>query len=235
MRYAIYHSPQPGSALWQRASQWLGHDAATGEKTNHPEVPGFSKHAFSDITASARRYGFHGTLKAPFRLLSGRNEVELIKHLSAFCGRRAPFEVSMQAGSLDGFIALVPQERSAELERLAVDVVTEFEGFRAPLSSADIARRNPGALSDTERENLAQWGYPYVFDRFRFHMTLTKRLAAEQASLMQRFAESWFGEQLAVPMTFEGLALFVEETPESAFKLHTYVPFGKTQKERPPE
>ena len=235
MRYAVYHSPQPGSALWQRASQWLGHDAATGEKMNQPDVPGVSKDEFSAITASARRYGFHGTLKAPFRLLSGRNEDELVEHLKSFCAKRTPFEVAMQAGSLDGFIALVPQERSADLEQLAGDVVTEFEGFRAPLSSADIARRNPDALSAVERENLSQWGYPYVFERFRFHMTLTKRLENEQAVSIQRFAENWFGEHLARPMAMEGLALFVETSPETAFKLLTYVPFGKTQNERPPE
>jgi len=235
LRYAIYHSPQPGSALWQRASQWLGRDAGTGEVLTQPDAPGMPKVEFGDITASARRYGFHGTLKAPFRLCSGRNEHEMIEHLKVFCAMRTPFKVSMQAGSLDGFIALVPQEHSAELEQLAREVVTEFEGFRAPLSSADIARRNPDTLSEKERKYLSEWGYPYVFDQFRFHMTLTKRLAAEKATLMQRFAETWFGEDLARPMVFGGVALFVENTPETPFTLHTYVPFGKATNERPPE
>ena len=79
---------------------------------------------------------------------------------------------------LDGFFALVPGAEAADLYALADDVVTGFDGFRAPATEAEIARRNPAALTSRQRELLDAWGYPYVLDEFRFHLTLTDRIPA---------------------------------------------------------
>jgi hypothetical protein len=67
-------------------------------------------------------------------------------------------------GSISGFIAVIPAEPPAELIRLAADCVSAFDSFRAPLTEADRARRNPSQLTPKQREHLDRWGYPYVMD-----------------------------------------------------------------------
>ena len=88
--------------------------------------------------------------------------------------------------SISGFIAVIPAEPSAELELLAAEATKAFDPFRAPLSPEDRARRNPDKLTPRQRDYLDRWGYPYVMEEFRFHMTLTGRLPAER-----REAVSW--------------------------------------------
>ena len=112
-------------------------------------------------------------------LAPGKTEAELLAACEAFARTPRPIPViSPVVGSISGFIAVVPAEPSAELERLAADCVSEFDAFRAPLTAEDRARRNPSMLTPRQREYLDRWGYPYVMEDFRFHMTLTGRLAA---------------------------------------------------------
>ena len=59
---------------------------------------------------------------------------------------------------LDGFLALVPGGPAPDVDRFAGEVVTAFDRFGAPLSEAEISRRNPDALSQEEFRNLCQWG-----------------------------------------------------------------------------
>ncbi len=93
---------------------------------------------------------------------------------------------------------MIPAEPSAELELLAAEATKAFDPFRAPLSPEDRARRNPDRPTPRQRDYLDRWGYPYVFEEFRFHMTLTGRLPAERrepvvAMLRERFAATGVG------------------------------------------
>ena len=81
-RFAIYYAPDPASALWQRASTWLGRDAAGGADLAQPEVAGLTAEDFARHTADPRHYGFHATLKAPFALADGANEAALLAALT---------------------------------------------------------------------------------------------------------------------------------------------------------
>ena len=90
----------------------------------------------------------------------------------------------------------MPAAPAAELDRFAGDVVKAFDRFRAPLTEAEIERRNPDALSAEEFRNLCQWGYPYVFETFRFHMTLTGRVAAGEAARVRAALDEVFGAVL---------------------------------------
>ena len=135
-----------------------------------------------DLTADPRKYGFHATLKAPFSLAQGRTEAELFAACAAFAATpRAIPVIRPVVGSISGFIAVIPADPPAELIRLAADCVSEFDAFRAPLTEADRARRNPSRLTSAQRAHLDRWGYPYVMEEFRFHMTLTGRLDASRA------------------------------------------------------
>lgn len=51
-----------------------------------------------------------------------------------------------------------------------------MDEFRAPLTDADIERRRSAGLTPRQDELMLEWGYPYVLEEFRFHLTLTGAL-----------------------------------------------------------
>src|SRR5262249_29039213 len=92
------------------------------------------------------------------------------------------------------FIAVVAAEPSIALDRLAADGVMAFDRFRRPLTSHEREQRLGAGLSERQIENLDRWGYPYVFEDFRFHLTLTGPIDAERrgsilALLQARFQQ----------------------------------------------
>ena len=111
---------------------------------------------------------------------------------------------------LGRFFALVPNERVDALDALADRIVADFEPFRAPLSEADIARRRAAGLTLDEETNLIRWGYPYVFDAFRYHMSLTGRVPKEDAEAMEAELKRHFAEFDGKPYVLDRLAVFVE-------------------------
>ena len=68
LRYAVYVAPPPESALWRFGSAVVGRDAASGEAQLGFAPDGFDATAWRSMTTKPRRYGFHATIKAPFRL-----------------------------------------------------------------------------------------------------------------------------------------------------------------------
>ncbi len=233
MRYAIYFTPGPDDALTRIAANWLGRNPFTGTANAAAATSRLSATEVAFHTASARRYGFHATLKAPFRLAEGESEASLDQALAAYAASVEPVLIpSLVLGQIDRFFALVPGEKSPELNRFAGDVVEKFDRFRAPLTDAEIERRNPDALSQTEFRNLCQWGYPYVFDTFRFHMTLTGRVSAEESPKLRTTIEDLFGNAVAAPFAVDGLALFVEREPGAPFMVHSYHALGQRRERK---
>ena len=220
MRFAIYFAPLPETALHRLASRWLGRDAASGEAVSQPDVPGL--HA---LTAEPRRYGFHATLKPPFALREGVEPESLMRAAAALAAGISPFEVRLRLDQLDGFLALVPDASSPQLDVLAERCVRELDGFRAPPSEAELARRRNTPLSARQDANLERWGYPYVFDEFRFHMTLTERLGAADATRVGAAAEAHFADELSAPVSIDGITLFQEPAPGAPFVALRHFPF----------
>jgi hypothetical protein len=172
-RYAIYFVPPAGSALYRWGSRLLGYDCYRGVELAPPAVAGLPRD-WRELTEAPRRYGFHGTLKAPFHLKEGRTEAELIDAFLRFAGEwREPAAIGLVVRTLSDFIALVPIERNFALARLAEKCVQVFDDYRGPLLESDRLRQLGNGLMDRQRVNLDRWGYPYVFEDFRFHMTLT--------------------------------------------------------------
>ncbi|MFC7700888.1 DUF1045 domain-containing protein [Bradyrhizobium sp. GCM10028915] len=58
---------------------------------------------------------------------------------------------------------------------LALCIVEEFDAS----SPAESARLSTALVQSAQRAHLVRWGYSYVFDLFRFHMTLTGRVLAD--------------------------------------------------------
>jgi putative phosphonate metabolism protein len=227
LRYALYFIPPASDALTLAGQRWLGRNAFTGAKLEQPCVDGFDADALAALTADPRRYGFHATLKAPFSLAEGRTEAELVAEIGRFVSQAEPFAIpQVVVGRLGSFFALVPDDHCEDLQGFAGEVVRRFERFRAPLTSADIARRKPDELAAAERQNLVQWGYPYVFDEFRFHMTLTGRVPAERRDAVESVLLDHFADFHGRPLTIAGLALFREPSRGADFTVHSLFPLG---------
>lgn len=197
----------------------LGRGAGHGGTT--ADLPGLGGR-LAEVTATPRKYGFHATLKPPFRLAEGMTVEALDDALQAFAASQAVVTVDRLAVSRIGhFLALTPQGDTGGLQGMAARCVTEFDRFRAPLTPADMERRRAAGLSPRQEVLLAEWGYPYVLDEFRFHMTLSGRLSDEDLALVQSVAESAV-PALPEPYAFEGVAL-VGERPDGMFQLvHRY-------------
>lgn len=226
MRYAVYYAPEPSSAFHALGSQWLGRDAVTGVPLRSPEIAGIS-----EATAEPRRYGFHATLKPPFTLREDGALGALTSAVAALAEGERPFRVRLKVDILDGFLALVPTDPIDALQNLAGRCVSALDSFRKPAGSEEVARRRAAGLSARQEENLQRWGYPYVFEDFRFHMTLSSPLAHDTQQRFMAAAEAHFAPVLADSVMIDGVALFYEEAPGAPFVSVRHFPFSNL----PPE
>lgn len=219
-RYAVYFAPAETSALWQAGCHWLGRDPRSGAELPRPEVEGWSAERIAQITASPRMYGFHATLKPPFQLAEGRTVTQLASAVEQLTARLQAFTIpQLSVRSLDGFLALQPAGLDAKLSALADACVTELDDFRRPPSAEELAQRRVARLSPRQNELLAQFGYPYVRDQFRFHMTLTERLPRTDADALGAWLRDYFAAAAAMPLHCDDLCLFVQDSPGEAFLL----------------
>jgi putative phosphonate metabolism protein len=216
-RFAIYFAPSATSDLWERAATWLGRDASDGDVFDGP-VAGIERARLLNLTQSANRYGFHATLKAPMALADGAAEADLREALTAFVARHQPLDLGLpKITSLGGFLALTVAEQDA-LQDFAAHVVEDFDVFRAPMSVKDRAARVGKGLSERQIELLDAYGYPYVFEEFRFHMTLTDRLDEADAADIASAAGTWFAPVLEEPLLLDRLSLFHEADAGTPFR-----------------
>ncbi len=234
VRYAIYLAPgiggdTTGVILRDAAEAWLGRSVDPATTPPSLAVPeGWSRADVDAITGNARRYGFHATVKAPFALAPGHAVAELTDRLPAFAARYRPVVIpSLTLTCLGGFFALIAGAGSPALQSLADDVVREFDDLRAPATEAEIARRRPERLDERERELLAAYGYPYVLDRFLFHLTLTDPVPAPRQRAVESVLRQQFHPVLGADLVIGSLALFVEPGPRQPFVLAASYPFRK--------
>jgi putative phosphonate metabolism protein len=219
-RYAIYFVPAPGSDLNHFGADLLGYDAFGGTEAPFPDGLVRAVPDWHDLTKDPRQYGFHATLKAPFALVPGRNEAELIAACKTFAGTARPIAmITPVVAAISGFIAVVPAQYSTELNRLAADCVRDFDQFRAPLTADDRARRNPAALTAAQVGHLDRWGYPYVMDDFRFHMTLTGRVPAERRDHLVTLLRTRFAALDLGALAVDRIAVFRQDDAASRFQV----------------
>lgn len=217
-RYAIYYAPAHDSILDRFGSGLLGYDAREGADLSFPD--GIGAADWRELTEDPRKYGFHATLKAPTALAPGKREDELVAACVAFAAEpRAIPVIKPVVDVIEGFIAIVPAVPTATLQDLAADCVRDFDSFRAPLTEADRVRRNPSRLTSRQCDYLDQWGYPYVFEEFRFHMTLTGRLDDDRrpsilAMLRDRFQRTGLKE-----VSIDRIALFRQDATDHRFRI----------------
>ncbi|MFC1457944.1 DUF1045 domain-containing protein [Microvirga arabica] len=203
-----------------RAAEWLGRDAFDRRPARDPD----SK--IDVLVSDPARYGFHATLKAPFRLADGMTLNDLNRELAALVQRMQAVSLGTLAVTrLDSFFALTVQTALPRLLQVEEAVRSAFEPFRAPLTEQEVARRNPQGLSERQQANLSRWGYPYVGQDFRFHMTLTNAIVDEdEAARIEKRLHSHFNPVLETLVVVDALALFVEPGPGAPFYVHSRYP-----------
>ena len=216
-RYAVYFAPASGP-LEQFGASWLGWDIATGRAVPQPDLGGLPA-PLPEITATPRKYGFHATIKPPFRLADGCRAEDLANALEALCVQMTPQTLEgLELAPLGRFLALVARGDLAGLNGMAAMVVDTLDSLRAPPTEAELAKRRAGGLSPRQDALLQRWGYPYVMDQFRFHMTLTGKLPKAQVAQVQTVAARALNGLLPAPFVVDGLSL-VGEAEDGRFHL----------------
>ncbi len=219
-RYAIYFAP-PADAEWTRfGSSWLGWDMETGETVSRPVFAGLD---VAQITATPHKYGLHGTIKAPFRLAEGQTLEALEQACADMAASMAPVWLDgLELVRMGRFLALRPIGDTSELGELAAQAVRGLDSYRAPAPPEELERRRAAGLKPTQEANLAQWGYPYVMDEFRFHITLTSKLPKLELAAVQDVLKHVLAPILPKPLVINDLSLVGERSDGRFQMLHRY-------------
>ena len=223
-RYAIYYAP-PANAEWsQFATQWLGWDMARGRTVTQPEIPGMDMAA---ITQVPRKYGLHATLKPPMQLAKGYSLADLQTGCADLAARLTPVTLGgLHLARLGRFLALRVSGDETALGALASACVRDLDAFRAPAPKAELEKRRATGLSPEQEANLSAWGYPYVLDQFRFHITLTGRLPKAELPDVEAALEAHLLPLLPRPLEIRDLALVGEDTEGRFHLIHRYALSG---------
>jgi putative phosphonate metabolism protein len=230
MRYAIYFTPPASSPLWQQGSRWLGRDAHNGQTLPQPRFRGLDPERVATLTRTPARYGFHATIVPPFRLAEKRSEENLFDALTDFVSRQRPVPLAeLEISLLDHFFCLRPMRHSQAVQALAAQCIRSFDRCRAPLTPSEMARSKAAILSGQEKKNLEMWGYPYVFEQFRFHFTLTARMAEDrEKEVIHSALVECFSPLLKDPLVIDALCLFIEPEPGQPMRCLYRFPFAST-------
>lgn len=218
-RYALYYAPRPEEGLATAASLWLGWNPNGGRTRPVPLSSGLDPERLAEIIAEPRRYGFHGTLKPPIVLADGAAESDFLAAVGRFAaGQRAITVPSLVLGEVSQFLALVPSARLPELQDLADRCVVEFDEFRRPADEDELERRRASGLTPRQEELLKRWGYPYVLEEWRFHLTLTGRIADpdERAAVLSILRQRFSGF-IDRPLAVRDLCVFRQTSPQQPF------------------
>ncbi len=209
-RFAIYYTPPPGP-LAEFGKEWLGWDPATGMQVQHPQIDDLPV-PLHELTEQPGKYGLHATMKPPFRLAPGQGDAALQACFAAFCKAGAPVTLDgLEIALLGRFLALIPSGNQAALNALAAETVRGFDRFRAPLTKTELARRRANGLDAEHEALLHEWGYPYVMQAFRFHITLTSKLPKARARQVHEILTPLLSPLIPSCFTIDALSLMGED------------------------
>jgi putative phosphonate metabolism protein len=208
-RYAVYYAPDPQSGFHRRLSAWLGRDAFNGASVPQPGMSGFNAASFRQLTAEPRRYGAHATLKPPFHRAPGHDDRTIGEAVGALAATLAPIVIpALRVTRIGRFLALTSARQEPALTALAGTCVRALDHLRAPPSPDELAKRRAAGLSARQETLLVQWGYPYVMDEFRFHITLSGQADGDSLDRLATAAADHFADDLEAGLPVDALSLF---------------------------
>jgi Protein of unknown function (DUF1045) len=227
-RFAIYYAPSRRSPWWSAGCRWLARDPESGTVLAPPVIPALAARSrdVPSLSRAPQRYGWHGTLVAPALRAPAATPEDILHRALAWARRQRSFDLAVEAAALDRFVAIRPAtaDGAAAMRALAANALHEFGPVRAMPSEQERRRRHESNLNARQRELLDHWGYPYVLDEFRFHMTLSDSIEPDDRQVLI----DWWHAQLPAlgPLPIDGAALFVEPQPGKPFVLVARLPFG---------
>jgi hypothetical protein len=95
--------------------------------------------------------------------------------------------------------------------------VRSSDAHRAPPDEAELARRRRSRLTQRQEGTLARWGYPYVMEEWRFHVTLTRRLTESEMEFVRPAAEAHFAAVAGLRRKVEAVCVFTQAAPGAPF------------------
>jgi putative phosphonate metabolism protein len=228
-RFAIYFVPAAGTALYRFGAAVLGYDCYTGEAVARLRDVALTETEWAALTAEPRTYGFHATLKAPFQLRGEFDHTDLLAEVRTLAASIPTIPALEPAvGLIGGFVAIVPRTVSPALDRLAADCVTAFDRFRLPMTAHERSRRLAAGLSQSQAANLDRWGYPFVFEEFRFHMTLTGRIEPDRRAAIHALLQDEFAKARGYgPIPLDRLALARQDRSDAPFRVIGHTPVSR--------
>ena len=220
VRVALYYAPAEDDPLWRSGNDWLGRDVRSNERRAQADLAGIE-----EITAEPRLYGFHATLKPPMRLRDGTTRNAFLDATAGVAAGVPRFDLPpLRVTNLHGFLALREAEPSPALQALADACVAGVDEYRAPPGEAELARRRRNGLPTAQEAMLTRWGYPYVFATWFFHMTLTRRLRADEHDRVRPVAEEFLAAALRTPRRVTDICVFSQPEPGAPFVLTERIP-----------
>ena len=217
-RYAIYYVPSENSELDLFGKCWLGWDPYKGVETTKSDLsklPSFKK--FSSLVLTPKQYGFHGTIKAPFKLKNEytyndlENKVrEISKQIHSF------YFDQLIIKKLGNFIGLIPTN-NLKVNAVSNKFVEELDYLRDELSESEIKKRKPHKLTSNQKQMLFKWGYPYVFDEFKFHLTLTSKLNVVEIDDVLRSLQNILKQVNLNKISFNNICIFGQKSDEKFY------------------
>ena len=221
-RVAVYYAPELDDPLWLAGNGWLGRDPETGATL--PRTAALDIPKLTDEPAS---YGLHATLKPPMRLAGGTSYEDFTAAVAALAASLTSFSLPpLAVENLDGFLALREQEPSPSLQALADVAVATLDDFREQPEASELARRRRHGLTGPEEAMLVRWGYPHVFQLWRFHITLSRRLDETELAKVRPVATAYFAEALAFPRRVSSLAIFTQRAAGQPFLIAQRLPLA---------
>jgi putative phosphonate metabolism protein len=230
-RFAIYWAPPVGAPLERLGANWLGRDPS-GTELPPPAIAELGEARWRKLIQAPRHYGLHATLKPPFRLAEGTTERALAEAVAALAADIAPFSCPpLGVRRLDGFLALTPSVLCPPLDDLAARCVQQLDRFRRLPDQDELARRRSAGLTERQERNLSRWGYPYVLDDFRFHVTLTERLDDGEAAPLTAILSDMFGAAARACEIAE-IAVFAQPDTSAPFRPTARFKLGRKTPDR---
>lgn len=221
-RYAVFFTPTGALAVW--GSAWLGWDSAKGRCVPHPNTAGVD---VACATATPRKYGLHATLKAPFRIAQGAGLNQLQQAAAKFASQHAAFAIDALDVRLNsGFVALRPQSAPKQLRDFAASTVKTFDPFRAPLTDVDIARRRQASLTARQDQQMLEFGYPYIFNDFHFHLTLSGDLPEQRAAVLIAALVPQLNPIVPNPFVIDAITLMGQDSDGMFHQIHRHALTG---------
>jgi hypothetical protein len=205
-RYAIYYTPQPGTALASFGRSWFGR-ANDGATLQAFSSAGLSGSGFAKTPAAGRYTGLHALFRPPFALRDNIGLDMLKSRLVTFAAHRKAVDTGPLTLARSGrYLVLRPVEPKPELDWLATQCVNAFEDFAATGDYDD--DHDNRHLSEHQRLLLRSFGHPHVMSEYRFCIALTGPLDAAHLERVSQALWPVMEEICNSGVSVDGLSLF---------------------------